>query len=315
LVIDRALGGAAAEHIRRERPAVAFIAHPGIDKVSHAVGHAHAAVRDAMRIVDDTAARIRADAERDGRWADMHLWVVSDHGHSPVRAHEDLAGLLAQWGLGVLAHPWVFGRGRDAAVMVSGNAMAHIYCELRRHERPWWPELAPRWNSVADQLLDRDSVDLLLLPHGPDTCEVRARDGRGRAMVRRVGNEYRYELLDGDPLGLGGAARAVGADAAHDACAGSDYPDALVQILQLTGASRAGEMILSATRGWDFRAKYEPIPHRSSHGALHREHMDVPLLVNRPTPRVPRRTTDVFPSALAALGLAIPGGLDGASWW
>jgi hypothetical protein len=73
-------------------------------------------------------------------------------------------------------------------------------------------------------------------------------------------------------------------------------------------------MMLSATRGWDFRAKYEPIPHVSSHGALHREHMDVPLLLNRPCVRVPRRTVDVMPSALAALGLAIPPGLDGTSF-
>ena len=72
--------------------------------------------------------------------------------------------------------------------------------------------------------------------------------------------------------------------------------------------------MLSAARGWDFRARYEPIPHVSSHGALHREHMDVPLLINRPSVRTPRRTVDVMPSVLAALGLDIPGGLDGRSF-
>lgn len=315
LVIDRAVGAEAAERIRRERPAVAFCVHPGIDKTSHAVGHTHDAVRDAMRIVDDTAARIRADAERDGRWRDMHLWVVSDHGHSPVTRHEDLAGLFASWGLGVLAHPWVMTRARDCAVMVSGNAMSHVYLELDRRTRPFWPELAARWEPIAERLLARDSVDLLVLPHGFAACEVRARDGRGRAMVRRAGARFTYEPLDGgDPLGLGGRVEAASPDAAHDACAGSDYPDALVQLLQLAAAPRAGEMQLSAARGWDFRAKYEPIPHLSSHGALHREHMEVPLLLNRPPARMPRRTADVMPSALTALGLAVPPGLDGTTF-
>jgi len=240
---------------------------------------------------------------------------VSDHGHSPVTQHEDLAGLLAGWGLGVLAHPWIFGRGRDAAVMVSGNAMSHVYLELDRAARPFWPELAARWEPIAERLLARDSVDLLLLVHAPHRCEVRSGHGRGRAMIGRADSAITYEPLDGgDPLGLGGRVRALSPDDAHDACAHSDYPDALVQILQLAESSRAGELMLSATRGWDFRARYEPMPHVSSHGALHREHMDVPLLLNRPAARAPRRTVDVMPSALSALGLPVPAGLDGTSF-
>lgn len=315
LGIDRAISARMAERIRRERPDFAFCVHPGVDKTSHAAGHTHEVVTDALRIVDDTAARIRADAEHDGRWRDMHLWVVSDHGHSPVSRHEDLSGLLADWGLGVLAHPWIFGGGRDAAVMVSGNAMSHVYLELDRRARPFWPELAARWEGTAERLLARDSVDLLVLPHADSACEVRARDGRGRAMIRRTGARITYEPLDGgDPLGLGGRIEAASNDDAHDACADSDYPDALVQLLQLATSPRAGELMLSAVRGWDFRARYEPMPHVSSHGALHREHMDVPLLLSRPAARTPRRTVDVMPSALTALGIAVPPGLDGTSF-
>jgi arylsulfatase A-like enzyme len=42
--------------------------------------------------------------------------------------------------------------------------------------------------------------------------------------------------------------------------------------------------------------------------------MAVPLLLSRPAARTPRRTVDVMPSALAALGLAVPDGLDGRSF-
>ena len=100
----------------------------------------------------------------------------------------------------------------------------------------------------------------------------------------------------------------------HDALRNSDYPDAIVQIIALAGSARAGDLILSAAPGWDFRARYEPIPHLSAHGALHRDHMLVPLLTNRPPARTPRRTTDVFASTLAALGIAAPRELDGESF-
>ena len=87
-----------------------------------------------------------------------------------------------------------------------------------------------------------------------------------------------------------------------------------MQIVHLATAPRSGEIILSAARDWDFRARYEPIPHVSSHGALHREHMLVPLLDEPAGARPPRRTVDVMPSALAALGCSIPAGLDGVSF-
>lgn len=320
LQIDRDIGAEVARRTVRDRPEVVFCALTGIDKTSHAEGHDAPVVRDAMRIVDQTVAELRDGLERAGRWPGTHLWIVSDHGHSPVVHHEDLAGLLEAWGHGTIAHPWVFGRGRDAAVMVSGNAMAHLYLELDRRERPWWPELAERWAPLAEALLARPSIDLLLLPHGVTRCEVRAR-GRGAALVELTGTDagprsrrFSYRPQSGDPLGLGGEYHDLGQREAYDLCEPSDYPDALVQIAHLAGSRRTGEMVLSAARDWDLRSRYEPIPHVSSHGALHREHMLVPLLVNHPVARRPRRTVDVMPAALTALGKAVPDGLDGESF-
>jgi hypothetical protein len=113
---------------------------------------------------------------------------------------------------------------------------------------------------------------------------------------------------------VGRALQGATAEEAYEATRHTDYPDSIVQIAHLASSPRSGDIILSAARDWDFRARYEPIPHVSSHGALHREHMTVPLLVNRPVARPPRRTTDVMPSSLVALGLAIPPSLDGESF-
>jgi arylsulfatase A-like enzyme len=313
LGIDRHIGVEVARRLRAGKSKFTFVALTGIDKASHASGQNSPLVREAMQIVDDTVARIRADAERDGRWDKMHLWVGSDHGHSPVTDHEDLSGLLSQCGYTTLAHPWAFNTSADVAVMVSGNAMAHVYVELERTVRSWWPQLSGTWRSLTNSLLDRESVDLVILPTGPDSCEIHTRR-RGMARLSWTRCGYTYNPESGDPLGIG-PQDAVDQLRAYDATIASDYPDALVQIASLSGSSRSGDIILSAARNWDYRARFEPIPHVSSHGALHREHMLVPLLLNHRSPNAPRRTVDVMPSALRALGITIPANLDGISFY
>lgn len=318
LAIDREIGSEVVRRVRREDPQFVFAAFTGIDKASHAAGQESSLARDAIATIDDVVAELRHDAERGGSWDQTHLWIVSDHGHSPVHAHDDLAVLFREtWGFHTLAHPWTIGGGHEVAVMVSGNAMAHVYLELGRRERPFWPTLRSRWGGVAEALLARASVDLLILPHGEGGAEIRAAR-RGAAMLRWQGDSYSYQPLDGDPLGIGELLGATSQEA-YDATIDSDYPDALVQIAQLSATARCGDILLSAAHGWDFRERYEPIPHRSTHGALLRDHMLVPLLVNHPIAahplaHTPRRTVDVMPSALAALGRPVPPGVDGETF-
>ena len=312
LAIDRAIGEAAAHRLRKDRIRYAFIALTGVDKTSHAKGHEDAIVGKALSIVNDTAAEIRQDAERDGRWRKMHIWVGSDHGHSTVRQHEDLAGLINEWGYRTLAHPWAFNPTADVAVMVSGNAMAHLYLDLERTTRAWWPSLRDKWQVLVDRLLERPSVDIAILPTSSSSCEVHGR-GRGTASLSWAESKYTYTRISGDPLDVG-ADRSLDASEAYDVTVNTDYPDSLMQIAHLVASPRSGDIILSAARDWDYRARYEPIPHVSSHGALHRDHMLVPLLLNRPPIRQPRRTVDTMPSALAALGIMVPRNLDGNSF-
>ena len=312
LDIDRDIVDKVVRRVRDERPDFVFAALTGIDKTSHAAGHDAPLVGDAIGIVDELVARIRDDAERLGYWDDTHIWITSDHGHSPVNAHDDLARGVSDLGLRVMAHPWIFRFAPQAAVMVSGNAMAHVYVELERRHRPLWGALRGRWEALAQALLARPSVDLLLLPNERG-CEVRSRD-RGSALVTSEVGRFSYLRRTGDPLGIGADLRRVDTASAYDATLLTDYPDGVVQIATIANAPRAGDMILSAARNWDFRARYEPIPHVSSHGALHREHMLVPLVMNRAPMRAPRRTVDIMPSALVALGIDPPAGLDGTAF-
>jgi hypothetical protein len=311
LQIDREVGDEVTRRIRDDAPEFVFAALTGVDKVSHARGHQSPMVDDALRIVDDTAARIRADAERAGRWDDMSLWVVSDHGHSRVTSHEDLAGLVAAAGYRTISHPWVFALKPEVAVMVSGNAMAHLYLDVGSRSASA-ALLSGRYRELASTLLARPSVDVLVTRRD-DRVSI-ATATRGQAIAWHDARGYHYHRDTGDPFDLHADLDGVSSVEAYDATITSDYPDGVVQIVHLATAPRSGEIILSAARDWDFRARYEPIPHLSSHGALHREHMLVPLLMNRPATHLPRRTVDVMPSALAALGKAIPTGLDGRSF-
>ena len=133
----------------------------------------------------------------------------------------------------------------------------------------------------------------------------------GIATVSWDSRTFSYRRATGDPLRVGRDLCAVGADEAHAATRQTDHPDSIVQVARIAAADRSGDIILSATPGWDFRERYEPIPHVSSHGALHRDHMVVPLLLDARPARTPRRTLDVMPSVLAALGVAAPAALDG----
>src|SRR5206468_10734756 len=240
--------------IRDERPEFVFAALTGIDKTSHAEGHDAPIVGDAIGIVDELVARIRDDAERLGYWQDTHVWITSDHGHSPVSAHDDLARGVADHGLRVMSHPWILRFAPEAAVVVGGNAMAHVYVELERRQRPLWGALRPRWESLASALLDRPSVDLLLLPNERG-CEVRSRD-RGSAVVTTEGTRFGYARRTGDPLGIGADLRRPDACSAYDATMDTAYPSGLVQIATIAAAPRAGGRVLPAPGEGALRATY-----------------------------------------------------------
>jgi hypothetical protein len=322
LVVDRVLG-----HMRRERPQFAVMSFLTPDKFAHAFGARSAQVRTSLRDIDAFVGEAETIAARGG-WGDrLHVWLVADHGHADVQRHDELADGVREHGLRVLSHPKVWVRNPDAAVMVGGNAMGHVYVELPHRERPWWPTLDARWREMHDALVARDSVDLVAVAANARTVRVShatrgvalivrddAPSGGARDGSRTDAQRWSYRFETGDPLLLGRELVSVTGEEAHAACASGDYPDAVVQLADVVPSPRAGDFVLSAATGWDLRDKFEPTPHRSTHGALHREQIMVPLLVDAPVVRTPLRSADVMPSALSLLGLPVPDGLDGRSW-
>ncbi len=300
-------------HLRRSRLRLAVMAFLLPDKYAHALGADTAPVHRSLADIDAFVGEATDIATRGGWQDQLDVWVVADHGHGAVTQHDDIADAVRDEGWRVLAHPKTWVRRPQVAVMVGGNAMGHVYVDLARRVRQWRPHL-DEWTALEALLVSRDSVDFVAVAEGAHTVRVRTRT-RGDALVLCEGTgaqaRWSYRCDGGDPLGLGGDLVALDSVAAHDATSDSDYPDALVQLAAVVPSPRAGDFIVSATPGWDFRDRYEPTPHVSTHGALHREHMAVPLLIDRPVARTPRRTADVMPSALSLLGIRWPGVLDG----
>jgi hypothetical protein len=310
--LEEGLADRLVARVRRERPRYVFAVFLGHDKAAHSGGTGSETAHRSLRLMDETVGRLRADAERDGRWPRMELWVVSDHGHAPVAAHYDLATAFQASGLRVRAHPWTVPDRSDVAVMVSGNAMAHLYVDLASRERRPWPALRSRWEDRLRPALDHAAVDVVAMQRTETEVEVRRR-GHGSAIIEWRDDCCSYRPVDGDPLEQGSFERLAPPDV-HERTAGGAYPDAALQLASLVLSDRCGDVVISATPGWDLRSRFEPVAHVSSHGGLHRQHMTVPLVVGRSPKGVPRRTVDLFPSALRALGIPLTTECDGSSF-
>lgn len=298
--LEARLADELVSRVRHERPRFVFASFTAGDKATHALGANDTGSLESLQRVDRVARQLREDAERDGRWPGMRLWIVSDHGHSAVASHLELADLLRDHGLRVRAHPWTLPLEAEAAVMVSGNSMAHVYVDLPYRQRRPWPDLRGAWEPRLSELWSHPAIDLVAAMKSRGVVEVWK--GTANALVVVELGRYAYRALGGNPLGIEPFEGACETEAFERTREGP-YPDAIVQLAALVLAERSGDLVVSAAPGWDLRRRYEPLEHRSSHGALHAAHMRVPLVGTNLPSHPLRRTVDLHAEAIRALGL------------
>lgn len=306
LSLDRAVAQAwveVASHAWR----FLFVAFPGPDGLSHLHDPAHVLVLESYRQIDRA---LGAFVQRVRRHGELPVFfVAADHGASVVTAHCDIALTLEGWGVPTLRHPLHVWRGAaQAAVMVSGNGCAHVYF------RPRSGRAVPRTGSAVPsdlvaQLLELPAVRLAAWRDGQGGVLVASGWQRGR-LCEEAG-EVTYEPLLGDPLELGADRLTLGDRELLARSRHTSLPDAARQLLQLFRSPRAGDLVLAAAAGSDFRGPWEIPEHRAGHGSLIADHVEVPLAASIPLPDAPIRTVDVFPAMLEALDVPVPSGLDG----
>ncbi len=296
-----------------------FTQFPAIDGYTHGTSPTSPAVLHSLRTIDDTIGQVVHRLEARGEMADTLFALVSDHGATEMHTHLELWKWFTSRGVPTLHHPVLWARDPRAAVMVAGNAFASVYA------RPGQPR-SGRW--TMEQLrrpeafgTDHDVVAALVAE--PAVAFVAAEDGEGgirvassggEAIITQEGEVILYTPLSGDPLQLG-APFAGDRDAWLARTFDSTFPDSAVLLLDQFSSPRAGDLVLAAREGYDFRDRFEIPEHKSGHGSLIRAHVHTPLWTNRALPATPMRTADVFPALLDWLEVPLPHGIDGRPVW
>jgi hypothetical protein len=293
-------------------PRYVFAVFPAIDEYSHFTHPAHERVLSQYRAFDAHVGAIVDAVSRKGWLEETAFFIVSDHGLSKTDRHFCVNEFLEKRGLPAFFYPKIFDKqGKLSANMVSGNGMTHLY--FKKSEgwagRTSIEELDKISPSIIDDLLAEEAIDLVAARGNENSIHVFSR--KGSAKINLDGERLRYEPIGGDPFGYKALPVEMSPEFSLARTFDSDYPDAPFQIVHLMTSLRAGDVVLSATPGYDLRLGYEHPEHFGSHGSLHKSHMRVPVLTNLKLKDTPIRTVDVFPTQLQILGCDLPDYIDG----
>jgi hypothetical protein len=189
--------------------------------------------------------------------------------------------------------------------MVSGNSFANVYVSWNGWSKT--PLLGGELEAEHQPLLDAlcGRVEIEWVAYRQDNGAVKVVSRSGKAVLKREGESYTYGFEGSDPLQLGLPHTTIHESDALGLTVGTQFPDALEQLWYLFTSQRAGDIVVTSRPGYDLRGRREFPEHHSSHGALCREHMIVPILSNRPlSSQEPVRTVDLFRTVVESLDLS-----------
>lgn len=302
-----------------------FSVFPAVDELGHRFGPLCDESYEAYRRFDKVLGRLFDDLTRRGTRDGTLVMITSDHGQSATHTHVDIDDLVAAVYPRTLAYPklWRHLFSAEAAAMVSGNGMANVYLQGERgwHERPDFEDSARRPAALVAALLGQEAIAHVIYRRAPRIIVLAHPQGRvvidasdlPEDLIEAAHSDARVRISSegpaGDLLGLAPGDRPAALTRreilAHSR--GSAYPDAAWQLVEFFASPRAGDLVVCARPGFDLRSRFEYQPHRGSHGCLDREHMLVPAAVNARWATDDAVTSlDLFPTALAALGLIDP---------
>ena len=282
----------------------------GVDTNSHISGCDSKKVLDSYINFDQKLGLVIEKLKELNQLDETLLIITSDHGHSNTHSHLDLVEFLKKNDYKVFSYPLIHMKylsDINAAVMVSGNSMSHIYL---RKDLDWNEKYTfPASEVLIDKLLKLNAVDIVMTKNEKNQILIKSK--RGDAILENKESGLQYTPLKNDPFGYEGIKDFLTFDECLDKTFNTSYPDALVQIFQIFNSSRCGDIVISAKTGFDLRDKFEFPKHKSSHGSLKSDHMHVPLIVNKKIKDNNIRTVDLFPTIIDYLGFNYEKKLDG----
>jgi arylsulfatase A-like enzyme len=311
-------------------PTFTFVWMPAIDHLAHFHGSQHQMIYDRAKDVDDHVGKIVETIKEVGVYDKTMMALIVDHGLRDTQQHVNLSEVLERADLSVMGDldeddEFNSLYQHNAVRSVSGNAFALMYFAKVQQERlgmkryawetpPTYLELRefPNGSGSADilELLREESgIELVMASEGRNRIHVLSRDAE--SVIERDYTSLKYTPVQGDPLGYTGDPEAglLVNGLYHDkddwfmATRNTRYPDGMFQIAQLFDSERCGDVVVTASDGWDLMDQ----KHIASHGGMDVHQIVVPCVVAGPGVRqgsIPiARTVDIYPTFLKHMGL------------
>ena len=286
---DRRTAWKLGRALKKDRPIV-FAVFPSVDELGHTKGFAGDASYRALIEIDELLADKLADFEGD-------ILVTADHGLTATSNHIDLRAVVEEEVGSTVAFPLTGKPDPEAVVCESGNAMANVY--LRGEQS---------WTELPSQSRVLELAEKLIQVEGIDSVAIRGAEEASAELLTRAGvGSVRFRNGCFDQAGDGFAESFEGLTPLEslERSYADHNPDAAFALTSLFASERAGDLLVSASLGWDLRTAREWPGHHASHGALHRHHTHVPVLSSQPLPDRRLRTSDLFSATLALAGIPL----------
>lgn len=289
-----------------------FAVFPAIDELTHLQHPRSKRVLNQYSQLDRLVGNILDDLPEEVMNETL-VFIVSDHGLSRTRTHIPLVDISRSTHNRPVFYPRIFARKWDIAIMESGNAMASVYFMDPVEGRPsFFGEFmtVEKNRRFLDNLLSREGIDFLGYRVDDTTLGVKGPSGEIQLHFYESGL-VGIEVDGLNPLGFAVDGREIEVDDLTRISLQTSYPDSPAQLRQLFQSSKTGDVVVFAREGFDLRKRYEWPEHRSSHGSLHKSHMEVPICTNALLGAKWCRTVDVFPTILHLMERDPPAGIDG----
>ncbi|MBU4484630.1 alkaline phosphatase family protein [bacterium] len=297
----------------RKMPDYIFYYYPTVDHRLRGYNKDTKSILDSYRRLDSYVGKMVDLLKENGSYEKTLIVLSSDHGYSELQGHFDLQSFLSDR-FKVLNFPskhkeW---QKADAVSMVSGSSMANVYLKKGAEWNDWYYFEELDAQGLVDDLLKRKEIDILAGRSFDGGVVVASSRGRAR-IVSEGDKRITYSLLSGDPFGYKDMPRHIDPMSALKLSEATEYPDGIMQTLQLFRSSRTGDLVVTSKPGYDLDGSGISAAHVFSHGTLHSEHMNVPCYVNAKLNEKVIKTADLFMLAIDMLGIPLTHAVDGRS--
>jgi hypothetical protein len=280
------------------------------DVASHNAGPD--ATQQAIRVADRALGRAMGSLGGVERFVEQFaVMLCADHGQTHVDQHGTLEEVFDDVTLYRGARATPDASACDLAV-IGSNRAAMVYRTKQQHHGVKEDHGEPEDRWIASRACEHPATDLAAFIDDGEVIALNSRGGEVRARRDPEGVPTLRAALTGDPLDrwlVSGDLEVLDLSLDEGVLRYGEYPDALQRLHSATACVNTGDVLVSATPGWEFTDIGGSAHSGGSHGSLHRIDSTAPLLSigieggatvdGLGTVRL----TDIVPMAISHLGL------------